>query len=56
MTVSKPLTWGSNMITDMHCHFVPEEFFRFAQSRDEFAIKIKRREGDAVDQIGRAHV
>jgi aminocarboxymuconate-semialdehyde decarboxylase len=37
------------MITDMHCHFVPEEFFRFAQSRDEFAIKIKRREGDAVD-------
>ena len=37
------------MITDMHCHFVPEEFFRFAQSRDEFAIRIKRREGDAVD-------
>ncbi|WP_213741490.1 amidohydrolase family protein [Bradyrhizobium sp. dw_411] len=37
------------MITDMHCHFVPEDFFRFAQSRDEFAIKIKRREGDAVD-------
>jgi aminocarboxymuconate-semialdehyde decarboxylase len=37
------------MITDIHCHFVPEEFFRFAQTRDEFAIKIKRREGDAVD-------
>jgi aminocarboxymuconate-semialdehyde decarboxylase len=37
------------MITDMHCHFVPEDFFRFAQSRDEFAVKIKRREGDAVD-------
>jgi aminocarboxymuconate-semialdehyde decarboxylase len=37
------------MITDMHCHFVPEEFFRFARSRDEFAIKVKRREGDAVD-------
>jgi aminocarboxymuconate-semialdehyde decarboxylase len=37
------------MITDMHCHFVPEDFFGFAQSRDEFAIKIKRREGDAVD-------
>jgi aminocarboxymuconate-semialdehyde decarboxylase len=37
------------MITDMHCHFVPEDFFRFAQSRSEFAIKIKRREGDAVD-------
>jgi aminocarboxymuconate-semialdehyde decarboxylase len=37
------------MITDIHCHFVPDEFFRFAQARDEFAIKIKRREGDAVD-------
>jgi aminocarboxymuconate-semialdehyde decarboxylase len=37
------------MITDMHCHFVPEDFFRFAQSRNEFAIKVKRREGDAVD-------
>jgi aminocarboxymuconate-semialdehyde decarboxylase len=37
------------MITDIHCHFVPEEFFRFAQTRDEYAIKIKRREGDAVD-------
>ena len=37
------------MITDMHCHFVPEEFFRFAQSRDEFAVLIKRREGDAID-------
>lgn len=37
------------MITDIHCHFVPEEFFRFASSRDEFAIKIKRREQEAVD-------
>lgn len=37
------------MITDMHCHFVPDEFFRFAASRDEFAIKVKRREGDLVD-------
>jgi aminocarboxymuconate-semialdehyde decarboxylase len=37
------------MITDIHCHFVPEAFFSFAQSKDEFAIRIKRREGDAVD-------
>ncbi len=37
------------MITDIHCHFVPDEFFSFAKSRDEFAIKVKRREGDAVD-------
>jgi aminocarboxymuconate-semialdehyde decarboxylase len=37
------------MITDIHCHFVPEAFFKFVQSRDEFAVKIKRREGEAVD-------
>jgi len=37
------------MITDIHRHFVPEDFFKFAQSRSEFAIKVKRREGDAVD-------
>jgi hypothetical protein len=37
------------MITDVPCHFVPDEFFRFASTREEFAIKVKRREGDAVD-------
>src|ERR1700740_526469 len=37
------------MITDIHCHYVPDRFFKFAQSRPEFAITIKRREGDAVD-------
>jgi aminocarboxymuconate-semialdehyde decarboxylase len=37
------------MITDIHCHFVPEAFFRFAEKRAEFAIKVKRREGDLVD-------
>jgi aminocarboxymuconate-semialdehyde decarboxylase len=37
------------MITDIHCHFVPEQFFKFVQSRDEFAVKVKRREADAVD-------
>jgi aminocarboxymuconate-semialdehyde decarboxylase len=37
------------MITDVHCHFVPDEFFRFASTREEFAIMVKRREGDAVD-------
>ena len=37
------------MITDIHCHYVPDAFFKFAQSRPEFAITIKRQEGDAVD-------
>ena len=37
------------MITDIHCHYVPDQFFKFARSRPEFAITIKRQEGDAVD-------
>ena len=37
------------MITDVHCHFVPDEFFKFASSKEELAIKVKRREGDDVD-------
>jgi aminocarboxymuconate-semialdehyde decarboxylase len=37
------------MITDIHRHFVPDEFFRFASAREEFAIDVKRREGDLID-------
>lgn len=37
------------MITDMHCHFVPQEFLRFMEQRDEFKVKVERAEGEAVD-------
>ena len=37
------------MITDIHCHYVPDQFFKFARSRPEFSIAVKRQEGDAVD-------
>jgi aminocarboxymuconate-semialdehyde decarboxylase len=37
------------MITDVHCHFVPDAFWRFALTRPEFAVTIKRREGEAID-------
>jgi aminocarboxymuconate-semialdehyde decarboxylase len=37
------------MITDIHCHFVPDEFFSFASTRPEFAIRVKRREGELID-------
>jgi aminocarboxymuconate-semialdehyde decarboxylase len=37
------------MITDMHCHFVPDEFLRFVAGRQEFAVKVERRAGEAVD-------
>jgi aminocarboxymuconate-semialdehyde decarboxylase len=37
------------MITDIHCHFVPREFFDFAKSKDDFAIKVLKTEGDRID-------
>ena len=37
------------MITDMHCHFVPDAFFRFLCAREEFAVTVARQEGEAVD-------
>ncbi len=37
------------MITDIHCHFVPDEFFKFATARPEFAIRVKRQEGELID-------
>lgn len=37
------------MITDIHCHYVPEEFFAFSQRHPEFAVKIKKREKDNLD-------
>ena len=37
------------MITDIHRHFVPEEFFRYLVDKSEFQIKVKRAEGDKVD-------
>jgi aminocarboxymuconate-semialdehyde decarboxylase len=37
------------MITDIHCHFVPQPFYRFIKGRDEFAIKETRIDGDVID-------
>lgn len=37
------------MITDIHRHFVPPEFFAFIKDREELAIKVKRTEGDLID-------
>jgi aminocarboxymuconate-semialdehyde decarboxylase len=44
------------MITDMHCHFVPEAFFRHVRNRKEFAVDVLRAEGEAVDVQIRGNV
>ena len=40
---------GARLITDIHCHFVPDEFFQFARKNEEFAVTVKRCEGDDVE-------
>jgi aminocarboxymuconate-semialdehyde decarboxylase len=37
------------MITDIHRHFVPYDFFHYLQSNDQFPVKVKRSEGDSID-------
>lgn len=37
------------MITDMHCHFIPDEYFRMVQQNDDFEVRLLDAEGDAVN-------
>ena len=37
------------MVTDIHCHFVRDELFKFMQVRDDFALKLKVRDGERID-------
>lgn len=37
------------MITDMHCHFIPDEYFRMVQQTDDFEVRLLDAEGDAVN-------
>ena len=37
------------MITDIHCHFIPDELFRFVQARTEFNTRVTAQIGDRID-------
>lgn len=37
------------VVTDVHRHFVPNQFFRFIQSQEEYGIKVLREEDDTID-------
>jgi aminocarboxymuconate-semialdehyde decarboxylase len=37
------------MITDVHCHFVPDDYFHFIQVRSEFEVRVIDAPGDAVN-------
>src|SRR5262245_38093503 len=37
------------MITDIHCHFIPEKYFEMVRTRPEFEVRVIGGEGEAVD-------
>lgn len=37
------------MITDIHCHFIPEELFLFVQARREFDTRLTANDGEHID-------
>lgn len=39
------------MITDIHCHYIPADFFRFVRQADEFDVRIADEQGDQIDIV-----
>ena len=37
------------MITDIHCHFIPDRLFKFVQARAEFDARVTAADGARVD-------
>jgi aminocarboxymuconate-semialdehyde decarboxylase len=37
------------MITDIHCHFIPDDYFKLVQAKSEFEVRLLGAEGDAVN-------
>jgi aminocarboxymuconate-semialdehyde decarboxylase len=41
------------MITDIHCHFIPDEYFRFVQREGAFEVRVGKRQDDSIDLVCR---
>ena len=37
------------MVTDIHCHFIPDELFKFVQARKEFDTRVTAMDGERID-------
>ena len=37
------------MVTDIHCHFIPDALFKFVQLHPEFATRLTAHEGERID-------
>lgn len=36
------------MITDIHCHFIPQDYFAFVRNQPDFAVSLGRSEGESI--------
>jgi aminocarboxymuconate-semialdehyde decarboxylase len=41
------------MITDIHCHFIPDAYFRLVQQRSEFEVRVESAPDDRVELLCR---
>jgi aminocarboxymuconate-semialdehyde decarboxylase len=41
------------MITDIHCHFIPKDYFRFVQQQNEFEVSAQGIEGESIELTAR---
>jgi aminocarboxymuconate-semialdehyde decarboxylase len=41
------------MITDVHCHFIPDVYFRFLRDNNAFGVRVVERDGDRIDIVAR---
>src|SRR5271166_152350 len=39
------------MITDVHCHFIPDAYFRFVQQTKDFEVRVAHAPGEAINLI-----
>src|SRR5919199_1300773 len=44
------------MITDIHCHFIPRDFFALVQKDPAYAVRVKRQDAERIDlDVGSMH-
>ena len=43
------------MITDIHCHFIPSEYFRLVQRKSEFDVSLADEYDDSIDLVCRGN-
>jgi aminocarboxymuconate-semialdehyde decarboxylase len=41
------------MITDIHCHFIPDDYFRLVRQRSEFEVRVADTQGETVGLVCR---